>query len=230
LAETRAETILLVEDEQDLASALKDNLELEGFSVRLAHTAEDALRGLAREEPSLILLDIMLPGMNGFDFCKRLRDQGSDIPIIILSAKGAELDKVLGLELGADDYVTKPFSVRELVARVKAVLRRRSPAATPDVCSVGDIEVDFNRFVARGAKGELPLSYYECEILKLLVSKAGVPVSRSDIIRRIWGHNAYPTTRTVDNHIVKLRRKLEVNPERPRHILTVHGIGYKFVD
>jgi DNA-binding response OmpR family regulator len=220
---------LLVEDEEDLASALKDNLELEDFSVSLAHTAEDALRAVAREEPSLILLDIMLPGMNGFDFCRSLRDRDINIPIIILSARSAELDKVLGLELGADDYVTKPFSVRELIARVKAVLRRRSAAAAPDTCTVGNIEVDFNRFIARGPKGELPLSYYECEILKLLVSNPGVPVSRTDIIRRIWGYNAYPTTRTVDNHIVKLRRKLEESPERPRHILTVHGIGYKFV-
>lgn len=230
MADQGADTILLVEDEEDLASALKDNLELENFSVSLANTAEDALRAVAREEPSLILLDIMLPGMSGFDFCRNLRARDINIPIIILSARSAELDKVLGLELGADDYVTKPFGVRELIARVKAVLRRRSAAATPDTCKVGDIEVDFNRFIARGPKGESPLSYYECEILKLLVSKAAVPVSRTDIIRRIWGYNAYPTTRTVDNHIVKLRRKLEKTPERPRHILTVHGIGYKFVE
>jgi len=230
LTDNQSETILLVEDEQDLASALKDNLELENFRVKLAYTAEDALRAIAVEEPSLILLDIMLPGMNGFDFCKNLRDRGIDVPIIVLSARSAELDKVLGLELGADDYVTKPFSVRELVARVKAVLRRRSPAAAPETYKIGHMVVDFNRFVAKGPDGEVPLSYYECEILKLLVSKAGVPVPRSDIIRRIWGYNAYPTTRTVDNHIVKLRRKLGENPERPRHILTVHGIGYKFVE
>ena len=139
MADQGTETILLVEDEEDLASALKDNLELEDFSVSLAHTAEDALRAVAREEPSLILLDIMLPGMNGFDFCRSLRDRDINIPIIILSARSAELDKVLGLELGADDYVTKPFGVRELIARVKAVLRRRSALDRQPVRRVGRV-------------------------------------------------------------------------------------------
>jgi len=223
------ETILLVEDEEDLAQALKDNLELESFVVQIALNAEDALRAVARQEPSLIILDIMLPRMSGFDFCKQLRERSLNTPIIILSAKSAELDKVLGLELGADDYVTKPFSVRELIARVKAVLRRRRPAAEPaETCNIGATEVDFNRFVAKGPNGEVPLSYYECEILRLLVSKPGMPVSRSELLSKIWGYTAYPTTRTIDNHIVKLRRKLEQTPDHPRHILTVHGIGYKF--
>ncbi|MGP8330592.1 MAG: response regulator transcription factor, partial [Methanosarcinaceae archaeon] len=183
------------------------------------------------EKPDLIILDVMLPQKSGFDVCKELKAAGSDIPIIMLTARGQELDKVRGLELGADDYLTKPFSLRELLARVKAVLRRTMPAPDSSVhlFKVGEVELDFEHYIARKGGVELNLTHKEFDILKYFIQYKGQTVSRSKLLDDVWGYEAFPTSRTVDNHILKLRQKIEPDPANPKHILTVHGIGYKLV-
>ncbi len=223
--------IVIIEDEPDLALGLRDNLEFEKHTVAHAATGEDGLRLVAREPTDLVLLDIMLPNMDGFEVCRRLRAGGYTMPIIILSARGQEIDKVRGLELGADDYVTKPFSLRELLARVHAALRRavQPPAMSHTRFKVGEREVDLVRQVVITPKDELPLGYYESEILRMLHEHVGEAVPRVDMLNRIWGVGIGPADRTVDNHIVSLRRKLEVDPAKPRHILTAHAVGYKLV-
>lgn len=223
--------ILIVEDEPELASGLRDNLEFEKYSVAHATTGKEALQQLQKQRPDLVLLDIMLPDVDGFEVCKRIRDAGHTMPIIVLSARGQEIDKVRGLELGADDYVTKPFSLRELLARVTAGLRRAQsarPHATGQF-KVGDRTVDLVRQKVVKGKEELPLGYYESEILRILHEHAGEAVPRAELLERIWGAGVYPADRTVDNHIVSLRRKLEPDAKHPRHILTAHAVGYKLV-
>jgi len=223
--------IVIIEDEPDLAMGLRDNLEFEGHQVVHAPDGETGLR-LVRQQPTdLVLLDIMLPRMDGFEVCRRLRAGGYTMPIIILSARGQEIDKVRGLELGADDYVTKPFSLRELLARVSAALRRATttPATGAGQFTVGDRQVDLLHQVVRGPAGEVPLGYYESEILRMLYEHLGQAVPRSDMLDRIWGVGLGPADRTVDNHIVSLRRKLEPDPQKPRYILTAHAVGYKLV-
>ena len=225
------EKVLIVEDEPDMVMGLKDNLEIEGYQVL---TATDGLAGLdvaLNSCPDLILLDIMLPKLNGFEVCKQLRQKGMDTPIIMLTAKGQEVDKVLGLELGADDYITKPFSIRELLARVKAVLRRpRQPSEKIESYSFGSVTVDFRKQVAVKDGEPVELSHYEAEILRLIIANKGEPISRNRILDEVWGYELYPTTRTIDNHVVKLRQKVEDDPHNPVHIVTVHGMGYKFVE
>ena len=222
--------ILIIEDETDMALGLKDNLEYEGHTVTIAEDGENGLKSALEHPPDLIVLDIMLPQKSGFDICRELRFRKIEIPIIMLTARGEEVDKVLGLELGADDYITKPFSIREFLARVKAALRR-SPGQ-PEKTSFhqrGKIQVDFNHYTAKDENGEIELTHKEFEILKYFRDHPGQSISRDQLIEEVWGYEAYPTTRTVDNHIVKLRRKIEEDPAHPRHILTVHGIGYKFI-
>ena len=186
---------------------------------------------LSKRAPDLVLLDIMLPDMDGFEVCKRLRDAGYTMPIIILSARSQEIDKVRGLELGADDYVTKPFSRRELLARVSAALRRSQPAVgrTAGQFPIGSRTVDLVRQKVINGKEELPLGYYESEILRILHEHVGEAVPRGELLDRIWGAGVYPADRTVDNHIVSLRRKLEPDPKHPQYILTAHAVGYKLV-
>ncbi len=223
--------IVIIEDEPELAMGLRDNLEFEGHQVVHAPDGESGLR-LVRQQPTdLVLLDIMLPKIDGFEVCRRLRAAGYTMPIIILSARGQEIDKVRGLELGADDYVTKPFSLRELLARVSAALRRAAtaPAAAAGQFTLGDRHVDLVRQVVRGPAGEVPLGYYESEILRMLYEHVGQAVPRADMLDRIWGVGVGPADRTVDNHIVSLRRKLEPDPQKPRYILTAHAVGYKLV-
>ena len=223
--------ILIVEDEPDMVMGLKDNLELEGYQVLTALDGPTALEVALNTCPDLILLDIMIPKLNGFEVCKQLRQKGMDTPIIMLTAKSQEVDKVLGLELGADDYITKPFSIRELLARVKAVLRRpRRPPEKIDSYAFGDVTIDFRKQVAVKDGKPVELSHYEAEILRLLIANKGEPISRNRILDEVWGYELYPTTRTIDNHVVKLRQKIEDNPHSPIHIVTVHGMGYKFVD
>ena len=223
--------ILIVEDEPDMVMGLKDNLELEGYQVLTALDGPTALEVALNTCPDLILLDIMIPTLNGFEVCKQLRQKGMDTPIIMLTAKSQEVDKVLGLELGADDYITKPFSIRELLARVKAVLRRpRRPPEKIDSYAFGDVTIDFRKQVAVKDGKPVELSHYEAEILRLLIANKGEPISRNRILDEVWGYELYPTTRTIDNHVVKLRQKIEDNPHSPIHIVTVHGMGYKFVD
>ncbi len=224
--------VLIIEDEPDLAMGLRDNLEFEGYTVTHAADGEQGLAAMREAAADLIVLDIMLPGIDGFEVCRRMREAGHTMPIIILSARGQEIDKVRGLELGADDYVTKPFSLRELLARVSAALRRAGqPVANEQArINVGDRVIDLTRQkVVLPDKAEVPLGYYESEILRILIEHVGEAVHRSELLERIWGTGVYPADRTVDNHIVSLRRKLEPDAKKPRHILTAHAVGYKLV-
>jgi DNA-binding response OmpR family regulator len=222
--------VLIVEDDPDMAGGLRDNIQFEGYEVLHADTGTEGLRVATEQKPDLILLDVMLPGMDGFEVCRHIRESGSTVPILMLTARGQEIDVVRGLELGADDYITKPFSLRELLARIKAALRRSGPASGMTTqLKIGPAEVDLARGrVRRGGQTHV-LGHYEIEIMKMLVERAECNVSRNEILDAIWGESAFPTDRTVDNHIVSLRRKLEPDPKHPRHIVTVHSIGYKFV-
>ena len=222
--------ILIVEDEPNMVAGLRDNFEYDGYDVI---TAPDGVAGLERalkESPDLVILDVMMARMSGLDVCKQLKAKRPSIPIIMLTARGQEVDKVVGLELGADDYVTKPFSIRELLARVKAVLRRaRTVPRELDRYSFGDVEVNLRGCqVSRGGKA-LEFSSKEFELLKYFLCHPGETLSRDRLLEEVWGYGKFPTTRTVDAHIVRLRQKLEPKPEEPRFILTVHGTGYKFV-
>jgi len=225
--------ILIVEDEVALAEGLKDNFEIEGYEVILAHDGEEGLAKALSEKPNLIILDIMMPKKSGFDVCKDLRNSGNQTPIIMLTARTEEVDRVLGLELGADDYVPKPFSTRELLARVKAVLRRtpEKKETSTDVYDFGNIKVDFEHYVAYDAEeNPVEMTYKEFEILKFFITNKGRTISRDELLDKVWGYEIYPTSRTVDNHIVKLRKKIEDDQNSPKHILTVYGIGYKYID
>jgi DNA-binding response OmpR family regulator len=225
------EKILIIEDEENLVKGLKLNLDDEGYEVSWAIDGEEGLRKSLQESPDLIILDIMLPKMNGLDICRELRNRNILIPIVMLTAKGEEIDKVVGLEIGADDYLTKPFSVRELLARIKAHLRRqkREPSAVPSTHTLGDTEIDFVHFKVRRKKKESVLTSLECEILKYFFQHSGEVVTRDMLLEKIWGYDIFPTTRTIDNHILKLRKKIEDNPSRPKHILSVYGEGYRFM-
>lgn len=221
--------ILIVEDDKHILAGLVDNLKMEGYATVIARDGEAALKQVKERGPDLIILDVMLPKLSGFEVCKRLKEQGSRVPIVILSAQGEEADKVLGLELGADDYVTKPFSPRELVVRIKAVLRRGGPAAAAEeTYEFDNVKVDFRRFQVFKNGEEVKLTGAEFKILKLLLAGRGEPVSRHTILGEIWSSEV--TTRTVDTHIWNLREKLEEDPSSPKHIVTVHRIGYKFVE
>jgi len=222
--------ILIVEDEPNMVAGLRDNFEYEGYEVI---TAEDGVAGLGRalsDSPDLVLLDVMMPHMSGLDVCKHLKVKRPSMPIIMLTARGQEIDKVVGLELGADDYVTKPFSIRELVARVKAVLRRAQVLPREqERYTFGDVEVDLRGCQVRRAGKPVECSGMEFELLKHFLCHPGETLSRDRLLDEVWGYAHYPTTRTVDAHIVRLRHKLEPVPEEPRFFLTVHGMGYKFV-
>ena len=222
--------ILIVEDEPNMVSGLRDNFEFEGYEVI---TAGDGVAGLQRalsDSPDLVLLDVMMPRMSGLDVCKQLKAKRPSVPIIMLTARGQELDKVVGLELGADDYVTKPFSIRELLARVKAVMRRAQPVPKEkERYSFADVEVNLRNCQVSRAGRSLEFSSKEFDLLKYFVCHPGETLSRDRLLEEVWGYDKFPTTRTVDAHIVRLRQKLEPQPEEPRFILTVHGTGYKFV-
>jgi DNA-binding response OmpR family regulator len=223
--------ILLIEDEPAMQLGLKDNLELESYTVDLASDGAVGLSKIQTNTYDLVLLDVMLPKLSGFDVCKKAREAGIVTPIILLTARGEEIDKVLGLELGADDYITKPFSVRELLARVKAHLRRSksTPLQKSQGTELGRLKIDFNAYRAEENGVEVKLSHKEFEILAYLHQTKGQIVSRYDLLEKVWGYDEQPTTRTVDNFIVRLRQKIEVNPNQPKVILTVHGTGYKMV-
>jgi len=227
---SRPPKILVVEDEPKMVAGLRDNFEFEGYDVI---TAADGVEGLQRalaEAPDLVVLDVMMPRLSGLEVCKQLRAQRGSIPIIMLTARGQEVDKVVGLELGADDYVTKPFSIRELLARVKAVLRRTAVVPKDqDQHSFGDVEVDLRRCRVLRAGKALDISSKEFELLKYFVCHSGETLSRDRLLEEVWGYENYPTTRTVDTHLVRLRQKLEPDPEQPQYFLTVHGTGYRFV-
>jgi two-component system alkaline phosphatase synthesis response regulator PhoP len=222
--------LLIIEDEAELAAGLKDNFEFEGYTVTLAHDGEEGLRRAFSEDPDLILLDVMMPKVSGLDVCRTLRNRGLTMPIIMLTARTGEMDKVEGLELGADDYVTKPFSLRELTARVKAQLRRsQNQAGETDTYEFGGIILDFRHNKAERLGEMLDLSPREFEILRHLIRHRGEIVTREQLLEAVWGITNYPVTRTVDNHIVKLRQKIEESPADPKYLITVHRVGYKFV-
>ena len=223
------EKILIIEDDVTIAKTLKNALEFHGFRVLGAETGIQGLRILEQDHPDLILLDIMLPGPDGFEVCRRIREKNPGVPIIMVTAKSSESDKLLGFELGIDDYITKPFSAAVLVARIQAVMRRYGKKSeTPHVTKIGDAEIDLAGFMIRRGKAELPLSPKEKAILEILVTHPDTVISRERIIDEIWGDEYFPTLKTIDNFIRKLRLKIESHPSSPRHILTVHGIGYKF--
>lgn len=224
--------ILIVEDEPAMQLGLKDNLEIENYQVDVASEGEAGLQKIKSGKHDLILLDVMLPKLSGFDICKAARAAGIKTPIILLTARGEEIDKVLGLELGADDYITKPFSVRELLARVKAMLRRNQASSTSgpsNLTPIGRLEIDFKAFLAKDGEHEIKLSHKEFELLSFLYENRNKVVSRYDILEKVWGYEEQITTRTVDNFIARLRQKVEANAEQPKVILTVHGAGYKMI-
>jgi DNA-binding response OmpR family regulator len=227
----RKTRILIIEDEPAMVAGLRDNFEYEGYDVISADDGVSGLERVVAEDPDLIVLDVMMPRMSGLEVCKQVKVRRPSIPIIMLTARGQEIDKVLGLELGADDYVTKPFSIRELMARIKAVLRRVPPqAALPDVYRFGDVEVDVRGNQVRRAGRAVELSAKEFALLAYFISHPGETLSRDRLLDAVWGYQNYPNTRTVDTHIVHLRHKVEPDPEQPRFIVTVHGTGYKFVE
>ena len=219
--------ILIIEDEPDLLRGLALNLKAEGYGVLTASRGDAGIEQALRERPELVLLDIMLPGMNGLDVCRELRRKGFEAPIIMLTAKAEEVDRVVGLEIGADDYVTKPFGIRELLARIRARLRRHAPAAA--VLRLGQAEIDFEKHEATRAGQRVELTGKEFDVLRLLARHRGEIVTRDRLLEEVWGYETYPTTRTVDNHILRLRQKLEEDPANPRYILSIYGEGYKLV-
>jgi DNA-binding response OmpR family regulator len=223
--------VLVVEDDEAMAVALRDGFVYEGYEVSVARDGETGLRMARENPPDLMILDVMLPKMTGLEICKVLRGDGSDLPIIMLTARGQEIDKVLGLKLGADDYVTKPFSFMELMARVEAVLRRARPGGgiQRPVHTFGDVTVDFDRHAATRGGETLDLSPREFRLLGYLVEHHGEVVSREELLDAVWGYDTIPFTRTVDTHVAKLRKKIEVDPSDPHHIITVHRLGYKFL-
>lgn len=223
-------SILVVEDDPAILRALADNLKYESYTVLTAMDGESGYKLIRDKKPDLVVLDLMLPKMSGYEVCRKVRDEGINTPILMLTARGEETDRVLGLDMGADDYVTKPFSIRELLARIRALLRRIQNAKSfPDELKFDDIAVDFRRYEARRNGSPVEMTRKEFGVLRLLAARAGEVVSRDDLLNEVWGLENYPTTRTVDNHIASLRAKLETNPSEPRRLLTVHGVGYKLV-
>jgi DNA-binding response OmpR family regulator len=222
--------VLVVEDDPAILRGLADNLRFEGYEVFTAQDGEAGGRQQRAHKPDLIVLDLMMPRLGGLDLCKRLRGEGVHTPILMLTAKSEEADRVAGLDMGADDYVTKPFSVRELMARVRALLRRVQPHADlPDELRFGDVEVDFRRYEARRNGTPVEMTRKEFAVLRFLASRAGEAVTRDELLNEVWGYEAYPVSRTVDNHVAGLRAKLEADPSNPAHLRTVHGVGYRFV-
>jgi DNA-binding response OmpR family regulator len=221
--------ILIIEDEPHIVLGLTDALEFEGFAVVSAGKGKEGVLLAKQEKPDAILLDLMLPDANGFQVCEDLRRWDRFVPIVMLTARSQEIDKIRGLDAGADDYVTKPFSVNELIARIRAIFRRasRPTEAAPEVLAIGPVMVNVAAHTLARGKSTTPLSFYEVELLRLLHERVGQPVSRDEILQKIWGIDGNPTNRTVDNFIVKLRKKIERSPDKPEHILTVYGYGYK---
>ncbi len=222
--------ILVVEDDPAILRGIADSLCRESYEVVTAADGEAAFRVVEHKSPDLVILDLMLPKLSGYEVCRKMRSKGINTPILMLTARGEEGDRVLGLDLGADDYVGKPFSLRELLARVRALLRRSQPTRTLlDELRVNDLVIDFRSYEAR--KGRLPLEMTrrEFQLLRALASRPGEVITRSDLLDQVWGLEVYPTTRTVDNHVAGLRAKLELDPTQPVHLLTVRGVGYKWV-
>jgi DNA-binding response OmpR family regulator len=228
-ADTR-KRILIIEDEKNMVEGLRFNLEARDYLVISAPDGETGLARAAEELPDLVILDLMLPGINGYEVCKRLKETQADVPIVMLTAKSQEADIVTGLDLGADDYITKPFSVLELLARINALLRRSRPdPPVPELIRIGDLEFDFKNYQATKQGRSLDLTPREFEILQYLLERKGDVVTRDELLQRVWGYENFPFTRTIDAHIATLRKKIEEKPDKPSLIVTVHGKGYKFL-
>ena len=225
--------ILIVEDDPHILLGLEEVLKSEGYETASCHRGDAALEAVAKHQPSLIVLDVMLPGLSGYDICKQLRAKKFAAPILMLTAKGQEIDKVIGLDLGADDYVTKPFGVRELLARIQALLRRGGNSAsvqTDDMpFKIGDATIDPKTFQVKRGKATDELTAKEVKLLQVFHAHAGEVLSRDKLLNEVWGYNYYGTTRTLDQVIVQLRKKLGDHGDEPKHLLTIHGVGYKLV-
>jgi len=221
--------VLVIEDEPAILRGLADSLQFESYDVLTASDGETGYELLRTGRPDLVILDLMLPKMSGYDVCRKARAGGIRAPILMLTARGDEMDRVAGLDLGADDYLTKPFSLAELLARVRALLRRsQAAAAEPDALRFDDVAIDFDRYEARRGGTLVEMTRKEFQVLRYLAAHPGKVVTREELLENVWGFEKYPTTRTVDNHILSLRTKLERDPGNPRRILTVHGVGYKW--
>ena len=221
--------LLVVDDEKSMANAIRDNLEFEGYQVACAYGGRQALDALLGEKHALVILDVMMPDTNGFDVLSEMRNRGDRTPVIFLTARSAEADKLRGLGLGADDYVVKPFSILELVARVKTVLNRTAPGSEIKTLQLGNVQIDFSKLTVESNGSTEDLGRYEADILQLLAAEPGRVFSREEIMDAIWGMEAFPTNRTIDNHIVKLRQKIEPAPKIPHYLLSIYGKGYKLV-
>ena len=224
------ETIIVVEDDRNIARGLEKNLRFEGFSVQVAEDGERGLELVVDKKPDLVLLDVMLPKMNGFEVLREVRRLGLEIPVLMLTAKAEELDKIRGLDMGADDYITKPFSLSELMARIRAVLRRKRRFEKKiEQVSFGRVRVDFVSRSVEVDGSPVKLTHRELELLRLFLTREGEALEREEIVRRVWGFDYEGTDRTLDNFVSRLRRKLELDPDEPKHFLTVRGVGYRFV-
>ncbi|MGH9752222.1 MAG: response regulator transcription factor [Blastocatellia bacterium] len=222
--------MLIIEDDQMMAIALREGLESEGYEAETAYDGAAGLRLATHKDFDLVILDLMLPEMSGFDVCKKLRKAGDNVPLIMLTARSLEVEKVQGLKLGADDYITKPFSLMELIARIEAVLRRATRRfETPDCYRFGDISLDFKQYLATKGGKPLELSPREFRIMKLMIEHRNQVVSRDQLLDGVWSYDSFPTPRTVDTHIAKLRQKIEDIPNNPKYLITIHGVGYKFI-
>ena len=221
--------ILIVEDDPAMSVALRDGFEFEKYAVEMATDGEEGLRLATRGDHDLMILDVMLPKKSGLDICKELRKNGSRTPIIMLTARGQEIDKIVGLKLGADDYVTKPFSFLELLARVEAVLRRTTKASAPEEYVFGDVALDFRTYQATKSAAPIELTPREFRILRYFIDHVEEVVTRESLLNHVWGYDSSAFTRTVDTHMARLRQKIESVPGEPRHLITVHRVGYKFV-
>ena len=223
--------VLIIEDEPNMVSGLKDSCEYEGYEVSVARDGKEGLAKASTEKPDIILLDVMLPVMSGIDVCRTLRTRGIETPILMLTARSQETDKVVGLEVGADDYVTKPFSIKELLARIRAHLRRAAKQVVDVECfTFDDVELNFKKYTAPKSGQGLELSPREFEMLRYLIRRRGEIITRDQLLDEVWGYSSTPVTRTVDNHIARLRQKIEQDPSEPRHIITIHRLGYRFVE
>jgi DNA-binding response OmpR family regulator len=221
--------VLIVEDDAAMSTALKDGFTYEGYEVALARDGEAGLKAAREAAPDVVVLDVMLPKLSGLDVCKRLRSEGSGVPIIMLTARGQEIDKVLGLKLGADDYVTKPFGLMELMARVEALLRRSSGGSShAEVYGFGDVVVDFKKAELKKRGNPVEVTARELKLLEYFIAHRGEVVPRERLLDQVWEYDTVPLTRTVDMHVAKLRKKIENDPADPKFIVTVHRMGYKF--
>jgi len=221
--------ILIIDDEPEMVRGLEDNLRFEGYQTLSATSGADGLALALQEGPDLVLLDVMMPRLSGWDVLRELRAKQRDIPVIMLTARGEEADRVLGLELGADDFVSKPFSLRELLARVRAVLRRPGPRQRLETFAFGDVRLHVRARQVFKAGREIRVTRREFDLLRYLVEHQGEVVTRDRLLDEVWGYEQFPTTRTVDTHVLRLRQKLESAPDRPVHFLTVHGQGYRLI-